>query len=120
MKKENKKDILQGQEIKCDLTCKDEINVQEVQVKKETKDIKNNKKDKFNKRIIVISSSIVAVLLVIIGVIIAQLKYSVITNVVQAFKERHRFTIETENESIYVGLGEEVTLSTSTKLFQKR
>lgn len=40
MKKENKKDILQGQEIKCDLTCKDEINVQEVQVKKETKDIK--------------------------------------------------------------------------------
>ena len=120
MKKENKKDILQGQEIKCDLTCKDEINVQEVQVKKETKDIKNNKKDKFNKRIIVISSSIVAVLLVIIGVIIAQLKYSVITNVVQAFKERHRFTIETENESIYVGLGEEVTLSTSTKLFQKK
>lgn len=120
MKKDDKKDILQGQEIKCDLTCKDEINVQEVQVKKETEEIKNKGKNKFNKRIIVISSSIVAVLLVIIGVIIAQLKYSVITNVVQAFKERHRFTIETENESIYVGLGEEVTLSTSTKLFQKK
>lgn len=120
MKNEDKKDILQEQEIVKDLTCKDENKVQNnVHIEKETNDTKNisglNKK-----KILAISLSIIAFLIISLSIFIAQIKFNVITNIVHAFKERHRFIIETQDNSIYVGLGEEVTLNTATKLFQSK
>lgn len=103
-------------------------NISVLQEYEESKDIQlneeaklvNSKKNIFrNKKMIFVFLPIILVIITVtVAILIAQLKFKVVSNLARHFKERHNFSIEMQD--VYIGIGEEVVLSTSTKLFQKK
>ncbi len=81
--------------------------------------MKKERKKLTKKNKIIISSVITVIAIIAVIFTILEVKLHTFSGIVQAFKNRNFFTIVAENNSTYIGVGEELDLNVTTELFQK-